>query len=108
MQQAALRLHLPEQRRRRIRSQDVKRRALQAVLFDPLGRPREDIFPVVIEAEDKRAVHLDAVVVQHADAARVVGGLRRLLVGVGEILVGKRLKSDEDSRTSRQRHVANQ
>ena len=39
-----------------------------------VDRPLEDVGPVVVEAEDEAAVHLDAVVVEDADAPRVVGG----------------------------------
>ena len=67
-----------------------------------------DVFAVVIEAEDERSVHLNAVVVQDAHAARVVGGLRRLFVRVGEVVVGERFEADEDAGASGQRHVADQ
>src|SRR5579862_3674684 len=83
VQQAALFFHLAEQRSRRVRREDVEGRTLQAILFDPLRRAREDIFPVMVEAENKRAVYLNSDVVQHADAASVIGGTGRLFVGAG-------------------------
>ena len=86
----------------------MKGGALQAILLHPLGGAREHVLAVVIEAQHERPVHLDAVVMQHANAAGVVGGLRRLLAGVGEVLVGERLEADEHAGAARQRHVADQ
>ena len=63
----------------------------------PAGSPRsirlcdENVFAVVIEAENERTIHLNAVVVQHADAPGVVGGLRRFF------LASARLSSVSDS-----------
>src|SRR5207302_9501162 len=96
------------QRRRRIWRETVKRRALQAILFDPFGGARERNFAVVIEAVDERSVHLNAVVMQDAHAPRIVGGLRRLFMSGGEIVVGKRFKADEYAGASRERHIADE
>src|ERR1700674_3078489 len=79
----------------------VRGGALQAIPFDPFGSARENVFAIVIEAEDERSVHLNAIVVQNAHAPRVVAGLRRLLVRVGEIVVGERFEADEDPSASR-------
>ena len=105
VQQPPLGFHLPEQRRRRIRSKNVKRCALQAVLLDPFGGAGENVFPVVIESQHERTIHLDAVIVQHAHAARIVGGLRSFLPGVGQILIGERLEPHEYAGASGQRHA---
>ena len=70
--------------------------------------PLEDVGPVVVEAEHEAAVHLDAVVVQQLDAAGVVVGARRLLAGVGEVVVGERLEADEHAGAAGQRHLADQ
>src|SRR5579862_7911355 len=59
VEQAALFFHLAEQRGRRVRCDNVEGRTLEAILFDPLRRAREDIFSIVVEAKNKRAVHLD-------------------------------------------------
>jgi hypothetical protein len=53
MKQPAFRFYLAEQRRGGIRSEDVKRGALEAVLFYPLRGLGEDIFAIVVEAEDE-------------------------------------------------------
>ncbi len=45
---------------------------------------------------------------QDAYAARVVGSLRRFLMRVGEVVVGKRFEADEHAGASGQRHVADQ
>ncbi len=50
--------------------------ALEPVFFDPLRCPPEHVFPVVIEAEHERAVHLDAIFMQQMDAPRIIAGLR--------------------------------
>ncbi len=62
-------------------------------------------FSVVIESEHERSVYLNAIVVQHAHAARVVGCLRGLLVGVGEVVIGQRFEADENACASGERHV---
>src|SRR5207253_5410563 len=69
MQDSPLRLHLSKERRCRIRSKNVKCGTLQPVLFNPLRSAREYVFAVVIEAEDERAVHLNAIVMQDSHAA---------------------------------------
>src|SRR5262245_26774159 len=72
MEQPAFAFHFAEQRRSRIRSQNVKRGALETVGFNPLSCPGKHIFAVFVEAEHKTTVHLNAVVVEDADAARVI------------------------------------
>src|SRR5678816_1218611 len=72
MQDAAFRFHLAKQRGRRIWSEDVEGGALQTILFNPLRCVRENIFAIVIETEDERAVHLDAVVVENAHTAGIL------------------------------------
>src|SRR3981081_4809757 len=80
MKKASFRFHLAEERRSRIGREDVKSGPPQPVLFDPFRGAREDVFAVVVESENERAVHLDAIVVQHAYSPRVVGSLWRFLV----------------------------
>ena len=65
----------------------MKGRAFQAVFLDPVGGPGENVVPVVIEPQNERAVHLDAVLMQHADPARIVAGLWCFLPCIGEILI---------------------
>ena len=108
MQQAALGFHLVEQRSGGIRGEDVKRGALQAILFDPLRSLGEHVFMVVVEAKHERPVDLDAVIVEQADAAGVVGGLGSLLFCGGEIVVGERFEADEYAHASCQRHLADE
>src|SRR5207253_797252 len=83
-QQAPLRLHLPVERRGRVRREDVEGGAFQAVGLDPLRRRGEDAPVVVVEAEHEAAVDLDAVVVQDAHAPGVVLGARGALSRVPE------------------------
>src|SRR5678816_4680680 len=85
VQDASLRVELTEQRRAWIRREDVERRALEPVLFDPLHRALEDVRTVEIEAEHEAAAHLDAIALQQRDAARVVVGRWRALPRVREI-----------------------
>src|SRR5258706_16235320 len=106
MQQTPLCLYLAEQRRPGIWGKNVKRRAFQTVLLDPFGRPGEDVLPVVIESQYERTIHLDAVVVQHADPARIVGSLRRFLPCLREVLIRERFESPESARTSGSRPLA--
>ena len=47
----------------------------------------KDIFAVVVEAENERAVYLNAIVVQHTHATGVVRCLRRSLVCIRQIVV---------------------
>ena len=53
VQEPALRLHLTEQRRGRIRGENVERGTLQPVFLDPLSGAGEHILAVVIESEDE-------------------------------------------------------
>ena len=89
MEQAAFAFHLAEQRRARIRREDVKGRAFEAIGLDPFGGALENGFVIAIETEHEAAVHLDAVFVKDADAARVIFGARRAFAGVGEIFVSE-------------------
>src|SRR6185436_1042649 len=100
MHDALLLLELLEQRRAGIRREDMERRALEPVLLDPLDGLLEDARIVVIEAEHEAAVHLNAVVVQDRDAARVVVGDRRALAGVLNVADVQRLETDEDARAT--------
>ena len=79
VQDPARGFHLAEERRPRIRREDVEGRALDVVLLDPADGAIEDVAAIVVEAEDEARRDRDAVVVEHADAARVVGGARRAL-----------------------------
>ncbi len=72
VQQSSLGFHLPEQWRRRIRSENVKSRTLQAVLFNPLRGTRKNIFTIMVKTQYERAIHLDAAIVQHAHPAGIV------------------------------------
>jgi hypothetical protein len=42
----------------------MERGALQAIILHPLRSLREDVFPVMVEAEYKRSIHLDAVIIE--------------------------------------------
>ena len=100
-----LALHLPEQRRARIRRQDVKRGAVEPVGLDPLRHGHERVSPVAVEAHDEAAVHLDAVLVEDADATAVVLRSRRALPRVHQVLVRQRLEPDEHPGASGGRHL---
>ena len=91
-----------------VRRENVKRRALEAILLDPLGGSRKHVLPVMIESQDERAIHLNAIVVQHADAPRIVARLRCLLPCIGEILIRERLEPHEHARTSGEGHRTDQ
>ena len=106
VQQAPLALHPIEERRSRIGGQDVERGALEPVVFHPRRRPLEDVGTVVVETEDEARVHLDAVVVQERDAARVVIGPRALLARLFDVLRLERLEADEDARAPGEGHLA--
>lgn len=108
VQQTALGFHLAKERSGGIRREDVKRGAFEAILFDPIGGAGEDVFRVVIEAEDEGAVDLNAVVMEEADAAGVFGRFRSFLFGVGEIFVGERFEADKYAGASRERHLADE
>jgi len=97
VEEPVFRLHLPEERRARVRRQYMKGGALEARGIDPLGERREDVPPIAVEADDEAAVYLDAVVVEDADAAFVILGTRRALAGGDEVLVVEGLESDEHS-----------
>ena len=108
VQQSSLGFHLPEQRRRRIRSKDVKSCTLQTVLFNPFRGARKNIFAIVIEAQYERAIHLDAAIVQHAHPAGIVRGLGRLFVRLGQVVVAERFEPNKNACASCQCHVANE
>src|SRR5271157_5787664 len=108
MQDSSLSFHVAKQRCRRIWRQDGERCAFEAVLFNPLGGAGKNVLAVMVKAENERPVHLDAVVVQDAHPTRVVGGLWRFFMRVGEIVVGKRFEADEHAGASGQRHVPNE
>lgn len=108
MEQAAFGFHLTKKRRGGIRSENVEGSAFETIGFDPVGGASEDVFVVVVEAEDEGAVHLNAVVVKQAYAAGVVGGFGSFFAGFGEILVGERFQADEDAGASGESHGANQ
>ena len=65
----------------------MKRGALQTILFNPLRCLSKHVFAVVIEAEHKGSIDLDAVIVKDAKAARVVGSFWRFLAGVEEVVI---------------------
>jgi len=108
VEEPAFLLHLPEQRRTWVRSQDVESGALEAGGIDPLGERREDIPSIAVEANHEAPVYLDAVVVKDADAALVILGTRRALAGGDEVLVVEGLESDEHSGAAGQRHLPHQ
>lgn len=72
MEQPFVGFHLPEERRRRVRCEDVKGGTLQSIFFYPLRRARKNIFAVMIETEHEGAVDLNAEFVKHVHPARVV------------------------------------
>ncbi len=76
MHDALLLVELIVERRAGVGRENVERRALEAALFDPFDRLLEHAHVVVIETEHEAAIHLDTVVVQDRDAARVVIGHR--------------------------------
>ena len=47
-------------------------RAFKTVFFDPLRGAGKDILTIVVEAQNKRPVYLDSVIVQETDTAGVV------------------------------------
>src|SRR6516165_1386233 len=108
MQEAALRFHLAEQRRRRIWGENVECGAFQAILLDPISGSREDIFAVVIETKDKGTIHLDTVAMEYPDTAGVIRGSRRFLFRFAEVLVPQRLEADKDAGASPEGHVPDQ
>ena len=108
VKQAAFSIHLMKKRRRRIRRQDVKRGALEAIFLDPISGSDEHVLAVVIETQHEGTVHLNSVVVQHSHPASVVRRLRYLLVRRSQVVVAERPGPNEDSGTARQRHVPNQ
>ena len=97
MQDAAGCFHLAEERSGRVGSEDVEGGALEAVFFDPLSGGGEDVFAVVVESKNERTIHLNAVVVQQANATGILGSLGSFLAGIGEILIGKGFETDEDT-----------
>src|SRR5262249_21976997 len=108
MTDAARAFELREQWSAGVGREDVKRGALEAVLFDPLDGGLEHARVVVIAAEDEAAVHLDAVVVEDRYAPRVVVGCGRALARVLEIARVQRFEADKDAHAAGQRHLAHQ
>ncbi len=108
VQKPALLLQLTKQRRARIRREDVKRCAFEAVGFDPVDGAGKDVFPIMVQAQHEAAVDLDAVVVKEAHAAGIVLRWRRALAGIDQVLIVKRLEPDEHACATGQRHVAHQ
>jgi len=53
VKEAALALHLGEERRSGVGREDVEGRALDSVLLDPIHGLFEHVWPVVIEAKDE-------------------------------------------------------
>ena len=108
VKQPSLTLELSKKRSSGIGRENVKRRAFEPIRFDPLDRAREDIGTILVKTQDEAPVDLDAVVVEHGDAPRIVGHEGGLLVGVSQVSIGKRLKADEHPRASSQSHLMNQ
>src|SRR5258708_8109524 len=108
VQQAALRFHLLEQGCGWVRCEDVKGRAFEAVLFNQFRSASKNGFSVVVEPQNKRAIYLDTVVVKQADTPGVIGSLRSLFSGVGEIVVGERFETHENATAAGGRHLANE
>src|SRR5262249_46760587 len=77
-------------------------------LFNPFGGVRKRVFPVMIEAEDERSIHLNPAIVQHTDAPRIVRGSRRLLARIGKIVIAKGLKANEYSSAASKCHIADE
>src|SRR5438874_8404869 len=101
VQNPALGSQLSKEGRARIRRQDMKSRAFQPVFLDPLCRSFEHVRAVLIETENKTAVHLDAVVVKNRHPPRVVLRPRRFLPRGLKVSVGQRLESNKDTGAAR-------
>src|SRR5260370_32190782 len=86
VEDSSLPLHLTKQRRAGIRRQDVERGALETRLFDERSKAYKAIWAIMIEAHHEAAIHLNAVVVEDANAPRVVVGSRSLLSTVCEVV----------------------
>src|SRR5262245_3759410 len=108
MKQPAFRLHLPEKRGAGIGGQDMKRGALEPILLDPFSSAAEHIGAIMVEAQDKAAVDLDAVLVKYFHAARVLIGAWTFFLCRHDVLVLQRFESDENAGAPRERHLANQ
>ena len=65
-------------------------------------------YPVVIEAENERSVHLNSVVMHDAHSAGVVGSLWSLFVRVSQIVIRERFEADKYSGASSEGHIANE
>ena len=89
VQEPVLGFHLPEERRPRIRGKDVKRRTLQSIGLNPLGQRQKGIAAIFIKPHDKRAIHLDSMVMQELDPPRVVLSARRSFARSTDITVGQ-------------------
>src|SRR5689334_8856991 len=107
MEQPSFTLHLCEQRRGGVWGENVKRGTFQPVPFDPFGRALENVRAIVIEAENKTAVHLNAVVVKDGHAPGIVIRPWTLFARIRDIAAVQRFESDENSRAAGQRHRAN-
>src|SRR4029078_2947974 len=98
MEQPSFALTPGEQRRGRVGSENVKGGAFQTVALNPVGRPFENVGTIVIEAENKTAVYLNAVIVKDCHAPRIIIGTRTLLARVRDIAAVQRFESDENTR----------
>src|SRR5262249_2592036 len=105
MPDASLGFHSSVQRGIRIRREDVEGGVFEPLLFDPAGQILEHLWAVLIEAQNKAPVHLNAVAVEDLNSSRVVVGPRAALAGRLDVLIGEALEADEDARTSGKRHL---
>src|SRR5262249_58645197 len=108
MQDASLGFHSSEQRSIRIRREDVEGGVFEPLLLDPAGQILEHLWAVLIEAQNKAPVHLNAVAVEDLNSSRIVIGSRAPLARRPDVLVGEALETYEDARTSGKRHLAHQ
>ncbi len=86
----------------------MKRRALEPIRFDPLHGTLEHVGLIMVEAEHKAAVDLNAIAMKHGDSPRVVLRHGRPLAGGNEIATVQRLESNEHTSATCQRHVTHE
>ncbi len=79
VQEAAFGFQSTKQWGVRIRSEDVKSRALKPLLLDPVCEVLKSIGLIMIEAQNKAAVHLNAIPLENGDSSGIVSGLRTAL-----------------------------
>jgi hypothetical protein len=72
---------------------NMKGRAFQSVRLYPLNSPFEHVRSIVIEAEHKAAINLNAIAMEYGDAAGVVLGSGGPLAGIGEVAAIQRLET---------------